>query len=57
MEFAKLADPDSQVFRGASASRRAITRRIEETADYILRSELVSSLEKSPFFVYCLMIA
>ena len=54
MEFARLADPDSQVFRGASASRRTITRRIEETADYILRSELVSSLEKSPFF--CLLL-
>ena len=54
MEFARLADPDSQVFRGASASRRTITPQIEETADYILRSELMSNLEKSPFF--CLLL-
>ena len=53
MEFARLADPDSNVFSGASASRRTITRRIEDLADYI-RSELISSVEKSPFF--CLLL-
>ena len=57
MEFARLADPNSSVFRGASASRRTITRRIEDTANYILRGELISSIEKSPFFAFYLMIA
>ena len=56
MEFARLADPESEIFSGACASRRTITQQIEEMADYILQKELISSLERSPFFVSYSMI-
>ena len=54
MEFARLADPDSPVFTGAPDSRRTITRRSEDLADYILRAELLPSIHQSPYF--CLML-
>lgn len=54
MEFARLADPSSPVFSTAPDSRRTITRRIEDIADYVLNAELLPSICLSPYF--CLMI-
>ena len=54
IEFARLADPESEVFSSTSASRCTVTRRVEETAEYILRRELISDLNKSHFF--CLLL-
>ena len=54
IEFARLADPESEVFSAVLASRRTVTRRIEEIAEYMLQRELISSLNHSPF--YCLLL-
>ena len=54
IQFARLSDPESEVFIGASGSRRTVTCRIEEIAQYMLRKELISNLNNSPFF--CLLL-
>ena len=50
MEFARLADPASQVFAAAPDSRRTIMRRVEDIANYLLRAELLPSAQQSPYF-------
>ena len=54
VEFAKLADPESDVYSVATASCRTATRQIEEIAVYMLQKELISNLNVSPFF--CLLL-
>ena len=52
IEFAQLADPDSEVFTNLSVNRCTVTQQIEETTDYILRGELSPSIGKSPFWSF-----
>ena len=54
IQFARLSDPKSEVFIGASGSRHTVIRRIEEIAQYMLRKELIFNLNSSPFF--CLLL-
>ena len=53
MEFARLADPDSPVFTAAPDSRRTITRRTEDIADYILRLNCYLAFTRALIFVLC----
>ena len=50
VEFARSADPESQVFARMSNSRKTITDRAQELYEKVLQPELKQLVEQSPFW-------
>ena len=50
LEFARIADPNSFVFKNMARSRDTVTKRLQEIHQKLLRPKVVEEVKYSPFW-------